>query len=352
MKAAIALDYGKIDDMVVVKGDWPEPHFEPEDMKGSLLVKVMAASVAPGDLRVLSGRTRAFQGPKEMPCILGGDVCGLVQKVGQGEQLFKPGDVVICRFDEKPLGAFAEYAIMKSNVAMIKPSNIDVEKGAAIGSSGLPALVLAKHIKKGDRVLVLGASGGVGTFLVQLAKIYGASYVAGTSTQTELLTSLGVDRVIDYTKQSVWEVDEFKTQKFDVVIDLVEHGWKHAKLKTILKSGFKGGRFLTTVPPIGRQFDIGSYFQLCTTFLFPIFGRSIWTFFNRFSPRYKFVLGLTSNRKLMDEFCDLVKTEKLKVVVDPRSPFPFTTDGVRGAFRAHEEFHAHGKLVIRISNDL
>lgn len=178
----------------------------------------------------------------------------VVEAVADGETYLQPGDRVVSQFDRN-WGGLAEYALAKSShCARNPPAGLSSAEAAATSSSGAGAVVISRYVKRGDRVLVIGGSGGVGTFLVQLARIRGASFVAAVSTQTELMLELGVDKAIDYREEDVWEMDEFRSEagRFDVVFDLVEKGWdrvtsKEGRADPIVKTGRQGGRFVTTV---------------------------------------------------------------------------------------------------------
>ena len=258
MRAAQCSNYGgNVDSILHVITNAPRPLFEPttKQSRGRALVRVQATALAPGDVRVMSGRTREIQGPPSTPYIPGGaDLCGVVEAIGDGEEYLKPGDRIVSQFDHN-WGGLAEYAIVKSgNCAKDPPSCLSSAEAAAIGSSGAAAVIISRQVRRGDRVLVIGGSGGVGSFLVQLVRKKGASFVAAVSTQTELMRELGVDRAIDYRQEDVWTLEEFQTEegRFDVVIDLVEKGWDrvtsvNGRARPILKNGRQGGRFVTTV---------------------------------------------------------------------------------------------------------
>lgn len=187
-------------------------------------------------------------------------VTRVVETIADGETYLQVGDRVVSQFDCN-WGGLAEYALVKtSHCAKNPPTSLSSAEVAATASSGAAAVILSRYIKRGDRVLVIGGSGGVGSFLVQLARTKGASFVAAVSTQTELMLELGVDKAIDYREEDVWVSDEFRsdTGRFDVVFDLVEKGWdrvtsKEGRARPIVKTGWEGGRFVTTVRE--RGFD-------------------------------------------------------------------------------------------------
>lgn len=178
----------------------------------------------------------------------------VVESITDGEKYLQVGDTVVSQFDQNWSG-LAEYVVAKSgNCARNPPARLSPAEAAATASSGASAVVVSRHVKRGDRVLVIGGSGGVGTFLVQLARARGASFVAAVSTQTELMRELGADRAVDYRKEDVWASAEFQAEggRFDVVFDLFERGWDRVispegRARPIVKTGWQGGRFVTTV---------------------------------------------------------------------------------------------------------
>lgn len=442
MRAATGASCGPIDDMITVTDGHPAPEFDPK-RKGFALLKVHSCALAPGDIRVISGKTRKFQGPPSFPYVCGGDVAGVVEAVADGEDRLKVGDRVVARFHTAgPRGGMAEYAVVKAKTAEPIPPRCSWAEGAALASSGWTAMVVAERVKPGDRVLVLGGSGSVGTTLVQLLKgVSGAAYVAATSTQEELLTDLGCDDVIDYRKDDVWSLQQYLEDPFDVVIDLAGGGWAKAKQAAVVKSGRRGGRFLTVTPdkpvfevrrrlharrmgaalsvlhrhtvfPVGaparfrclgdrwlafeppsahlsgpwnahsanlppqpapipdhssiplvgpyparhhrstlicRQ-QLNSVWQMLRVFVFPIIRRGSWSFCNRSIPRYSFIMGLTDDRTVQTRLFEQVQQGNVRVVLDTAagSPFPFTTEGVRSAYRLQESRHSHGKVVVNV----
>ncbi|CAM9540861.1 unnamed protein product [Scytosiphon promiscuus] len=363
MRAAMCSNFGTVDEVLTVVPDAPRPAFEPAEKasRGFALIRVEATALAPGDVRVLSGRTREIQGPPAVPYIAGGsDLCGVVEAIADGETYLRPGDRVVSQFDRN-WGGLAEYALAKSSqCARNPPTGLSSAEAAATASSGAAAVVISRHVKPGDRVLVIGGSGGVGTFLVQLARVRGASFLAAVSTQTELMLELGVDRAIDYREEDVWTLDEFRSDagRFDVVFDLVEKGWdrvtsQEGRAGPIVKTGRQGGRFVTMVPPCGKWFDGHSMWQIANVFAFPVLskviGTSLWPWGR---PTYKFAfgLGVDAEREPFTELFALIEGGKVRVVLDGGRPRAFTTEEVRAAFKMQESEHAHGKVVVQIAD--
>ncbi|CAM9243633.1 unnamed protein product [Laminaria digitata] len=364
MRAAQCSNYGRnVDDILTVVADAPRPIFEPaaKECRGHAFVRVQATALAPGDVRVMGGRTREIQGPPSIPYIPGGaDLCGVVEAVAEGEIYLKAGDRVVCQFAQN-WGGLAEYALVKSgHCARDPPACLTSAEAAAIGSSGASAVVISREVKEGDRVLVIGGSGGVGSFLVQLARKKGASFVAAVSTQTDLMKELGVDRAVDYRQEDVWALEEFQMEegRFDVVFDLVEKGWDRltsaeGRSRPIVKNGRQGGRFVTTVPPCGKSFDGHSFWQIAGVFVFPVLGKTVSTMLWPWGgPRYKFAfgLGIDAERTPFTELFALIEAGDVRVVLDGGSPCGFTTEELRTAFKLQGSGHAHGKVVVQISD--
>ena len=154
MRAASVSDLGRnVDDVLDVVDNFSKVDFDPADPKnaGYALVRVQACALAPGDVRVLSGRTREVQGPPSFPYIPGGDVCGIVEAVADGEPFVRPGDSVVSQFHVNR-GGLAEYAVVKTAFCARKPPRLTPSEAAATASSGTAAVLLSRNVKRGDRV--------------------------------------------------------------------------------------------------------------------------------------------------------------------------------------------------------
>ena len=188
-----------------------------------VLVRVHAASVNALDWHTVHGGlalrvVASLMRQRDIP-VRGVDLAGSVEAVGPGVTRFAPGDAV---FGGAP-AAFAEYALAREDSLMLKPQGLSFEQAAAIGVAGRAALQGLRDIgqvKPGQRVLICGAGGGVGTFAVQIAKALGAHVTAVTSTRNlELVRALGPDEVIDYTKEDFTR----RAERYDVVFDIAAH---------------------------------------------------------------------------------------------------------------------------------
>jgi NADPH:quinone reductase-like Zn-dependent oxidoreductase len=218
MRAVVAHQYGTPDSLRLE--DVCTPTAGPNDV----LVKVRAASVGKGDWHLLTGRPfliRFLFGltrPK-FP-VLGSDVAGIVMAVGAEVTSLAPGDEVFGDVSQFGFGAFAQYVCAPANAFCLKPANLGFGEAAAIPTSGLTALAALRtfgRVQKGQQVLIIGASGGVGSFAVQLAaKLLGADVSAVCGTRSvEKVKQLGAKRVWDYSKEDF----TLSGMRFDVIID-------------------------------------------------------------------------------------------------------------------------------------
>jgi len=214
MKAIFRAAYGSADILELREIDKPAPKDD------ELLLKIHAASVNPLDWHILRGepflvRLMGFGLLKPKHQILGADMAGRVEAVGKNVTQFKVGDEVF----GSSMGAFAEYACIRESRVALKPAAITFEQAAAVPVAGLTALqALRNHgrVQAGQHVLINGASGGVGTFAVQIAKASGA-HVTGVCSgrNVETVRSIGADHVIDYTKEDFW----MSGKQYDLIVD-------------------------------------------------------------------------------------------------------------------------------------
>ena len=214
MKAIVYCEYGPPEILQLKDIEKPTPK------DNEILVKVRAASLNPAD-SVYTGRARIVTGlRKPKSTRFGIDYAGTVETVGKTVTRFKSGDDVF----GATKGAAAEYVCVAEDRGIApKPSNISFEQGAAVGVAGVTALQGLRDkgkIQLGQKVLINGASGGVGTFAVQIAKSFGAEVTGVCSTRNvDLVKSIGADQVIDYTQQDFTKSD----QRYDLIFDLVEN---------------------------------------------------------------------------------------------------------------------------------
>src|SRR5690349_9400283 len=223
MKAITSCEYG-VDHLKLQEIEKPTP------ADNEVLVRVRAASVNPADGHMIrdSWLARPFAGlRKPKNTRFGTDFAGVVEAVGKNVTDFKPDDEV---FGAKN-GAVADYICVKADRAIVmKPRNITFEQAGSVGIAGVTALQGLRdkgHIQRKQKVLINGASGGVGTFAVQIAKAFGAEVTAVCSTRNvDLVKSIGADHVIDYTKEDFTKTDH----RYDMIYDLVgNHGFSERR---------------------------------------------------------------------------------------------------------------------------
>src|ERR1051325_7506708 len=214
MKAVVIHEYGGPD--VLKYEDIPRP--EPKD--DQLLIRVIAAGVNPVDGMIRSGMFDR-EGSRAFPIILGGDVAGVVEKVGSKVTKFKAGDPVFAYVSLDNSGGYAQYALVTERETAPKPKSLTYVEAAAVpivAATAWQAVIDTAKLKGGQTVLIHGGSGGVGSFAIQIAKAHGAKVIATASTANqELLKQLGADVTIDYTKQNFENV----AKEVDVVLDSI-----------------------------------------------------------------------------------------------------------------------------------
>ncbi len=217
MKAIVTEQYGPPDVLHLKEVEKPAPK------EGEVLVKVHAASVNAYDWHLLTADiflVRLMGGGLLKPknTMVGADIAGQVEAVGSNVQQFKPGDEVFGDIAPSGSGGFAEYASVPEKLLALKPDNLSFEEAAAVPMAAVTALQGLRdvgQIKPGQKVLVQGASGGVGTFAVQIAKAFGAEVTAVCSTRNlEQARTLGADHVIDYTKEDFTQ----NGQQYDLIL--------------------------------------------------------------------------------------------------------------------------------------
>ena len=322
MKALVYHEYGSPDVLRL------EDIGKPVVGDDQVLIRVRAASVNPLDWHFMRGTpyflrmVAGLRKPKENR--LGVDVAGTIEAVGRSVSLRKPGDEVFgaCR------GAFAEYACTPESAVVMKPDNITFEQAASVCVAALTALVGLRdqgQIHAGQKVLINGAAGGVGTFAVQIAKSFGAE-VAGvcSARNLEMVRSIGADRVIDYAKEDFASMG----QRYDLILDCVGNH-SLSEFRRVLNPQ---GAYVAVGGPSGRWM-IGGLLKAIFLPLFSLFG----------SQKFTTVLMRRSNQDL-SILRELMASGKVTPVID-RS---YGLTEVPEAIRYLEQGHARGKVVITV----
>ena len=325
MKASVLTKYGSPDYIQLQEIEKPIPK------ENEVLVKVVAASINSWDWELLIAKpfiNRVMAGlfkPTKIK-ILGCDIAGRVEAVGKKVKQYQPGDEVFGDLSGCGWGGFAEYVCTSENALSLKPSKLTFEQAAAIPQAGLLALQGLRdkgHIQSGQRILINGAGGGVGTFAVQMAKSFGAEVTGVDSTEKlEIMRSLGADHVIDFTQEDFTK----NGQHYDLILDIQG---RH--------SIFDYKRALS---PKGIYVMAGGSTVLVNQMIF-------------LGP----LISLTSSKKMglllhkanrgMDFMKELLETGKVNPVVDRCYPLRELAESLR----YFSNGHAKGKIVITLEQN-
>jgi NADPH:quinone reductase-like Zn-dependent oxidoreductase len=323
MKAIAQDRYGPVDVLEVREVD------RPASADDQVLVRVRAAGLHPGDWHMMTGTPYAMRlvtglrGPRMK--IRGFDVAGHVEAVGRNVTRFQPGDEVF----GWGTGTFAEYAAIPEKNLAPKPERLTFEQAAAVPTSAITALQAVRNrgqVGPGQRVLVIGAGGGIGSFAVQIAKADGAEVTGVCSTgKVELVRSIGADHVIDYTKE------DFAAQgpRYDVILDIAgNRSLSHlrralAPKGTLVFVGGEGGG-----PLVGDVMARGMKARVMSPFI---------------GQRLRPLLALNRQRDLVT-LAGLIEAGKVTPVIDRTYPLDKTPDAVRYL----QGWHAKGKIVITV----
>ncbi len=323
MKAIVYKKYGSPD--VLHLEEVKKPAFDEE----KVLVKVYAASINAGDWHLLTAdpfpmRLMGVGLFQPNNTILGADVAGQVEAVGKNVKQFHPGDAVFGDIFGLGSGSFAEYVSVPESALALKPSNISFEEAAAVPVAAVTALQGLRdqgHIQPGQKVLINGASGGVGTFAVQIAKAFGAEVTAVCSTRNlEMACSIGADHVIDYIQEDFTK----NGRQYDLILAVNGYQPLSAYKRALTPHGiyvFTGGSPAQT-------------FQ--SLFIGPILSK-------RDGRKMTSVMG-KANQKDLIFIRDLLEDGKIRPVIDARYPLNETPE----AFRYFGKGHARGKVIINI----
>jgi NADPH:quinone reductase-like Zn-dependent oxidoreductase len=323
MKAIVHYQYGSPD--VLALREVPKPVVGDDEV----LVRVRAAAANPADsffmrgvpyiMRALSGLRKPKNG------VLGRDVAGQVDAVGKDVTRFRPGDEV---FANPEGGGFAEYTSVSEGSLELKPANLTFEQAAAVPMGALTALQGLRDtgkVQRGQKVLVIGASGGVGTFAVQIAKVFGADVTAVCSTRNvEMIRSLGADHVIDYSQEDFIR----SGRKYDLILQLA--GTRSpsdcrraltSKGTLVQSSGQSGHRW---IGPMGRIVKA--------------------IVLSRFVSQKLGTFVMKPNKEDLQLLKELIEAGKVKPVIDRT----YSLSEVPAAILYLEEGHARGKVVIAV----
>ena len=324
MKAIVIEKYGSPDVLQFKEVERPTPK------DNQVLVRVQAASANPLDWHLMRGepfiaRLMGTGLLKPKSSKVGADVAGRVEAVGKDVTQFKPGDEVFGTCN----GSFAEYACAREDRLALKPANVSFEEAAAIpvaATTALQGLRNKGQIQPGQKVLVNGASGGVGTFAVQIAKSYGTEVTGVCSTRNlDLVRKIGADHVVDYTREDFTRNEQ---QRYDLIFDAVGNR-SVSDYKRALKPG--GTCAVAGFSSMPRMFE--------HTALGPL----------RSKTGNKKVGGMGMAKINQNDLVflkQLVETQKVRPVIDRHYPLSETADAIRYL----EAGHAQGKVVITVES--
>jgi NADPH:quinone reductase-like Zn-dependent oxidoreductase len=321
MKAIVCTKYGSPDVLQLKEVAKPTPK------DNEALVKVHAASLNAADFELLRGVfvVRIVAPLKPMYKILGSDIAGRVKAVGRNVKQFQPGDEIWGDLSAHGFGAFAEYVCVPEKALRLKPASMTFEEAAAYPQAAVLALQNLRDkrpIQPGQKVLINGAGGGVGTFAVQIAKYFGAEVTGVDSTmKLDMLRSIGADQVIDYTQEDYTK----SGQRYELILDVVAY-----------HSIFEYKRALS---PKGIFVYVGgstaAIFQ--ALFLGPLISRTG-------SKKMGVVMWKPNKKEDLDFLKEIYEAGKVVPVIDRRYPL----SEVPEALRYLEEGHARGKVVITV----
>ncbi len=289
---------------------------------GQLLVEVHAAGVNPIDWKIRNGWMSERYGC-DFPMILGFDVSGVVAETGAGVANFRRGDLVFARSDVGAGGCYAEYAVLNASTVVRKPDELNHEEAAAMPLAALTALNGLREpgrLQAGQRVLINGASGGVGIYAVQIAKNLGA-HVSGVCSagNVDLVRELGADEVIDYTSRQPLQTDG----SWDLIYDAVG-SLSCAEARDKLGPD---GVYLTLVPADGIEFFFAGQTER--------------------QPRGGYFLVWSPTAADLETLADWVRASNLRSVID--SVYPL--EEIRAAHERSQTERSRGKIVLRIKAD-
>src|SRR6266702_1991652 len=311
MKAVVIHEYGGAE--VLKYEDVPQP----EPKQDQLRIRVIAAGVNPVDWMIRSGMLDK-EGRRTFPIILGGDISGVVEKVGSEITRFKPGDPVFAYVSLDNSGGYAQYALVTEREAAPKPRSLIYVEAAAVPIVALTAwqaLIDTAKLKAGQTVLVHGGSGGVGSFAIQIAKAHGAKVIATASTANQdLLKQLGADVAIDYRTTKFEDV----AKDVDVVLDSVGKDTLACSYGVVKKGGFIAS--LVAQPDQAELEKQGI----------------------RGAP-----ISVKPNSDELMEITKLIEEKKIKPVVSQVLPL---TEAVKAQEQAATH-HTRGKIVLKIADE-
>jgi len=313
---------------------------QPSPRTGELLVRVHAAGLNPVDFKTRAGALKIIHN-YPLPIVMGNELSGVVEAVGPGVMRFAKGDRVFARVNKDIMGAFAEYAVVHEDHAARMPTSLDFPSAAAVPLAALTALQALRdelRLSADERIFIPGATGGVGTFAIQIAKQLGAHVAATASPRGEALVKrLGADVVIDYSRERF----EYKLSGYDCAFDLLG-GDTLTRLWSVLKPGGRVVSIAGMPEPVTARKDLGRGSGLAALFWVASLPTRLRAARHGLSYRYLFMHPSGADLAYL---ASLIDAKKLEVVIDR----VFSFSEAKEAMAYLETGHAKGKVVLAMS---
>lgn len=319
MKAVVYTEYGSPDVLQLREVEKPTPQ------DNEVLIRVHAAAANPLDWHLMRGAPfvarleNGLRRPKNTT--LGADIAGIVEAVGKNVTQFQPGDQV---FAEVGTGGFAEYRCAREESVALKPANLSFESAAAVPVAAFTALQGLRdkgQIRPGQKVLINGASGGVGTFAVQIAKSYGTEVTGVCSTRNlEMVSSIGADHVVDYTQEDFTA----NGQQYDLIFDAVGNRSVADYQRALRPNGICSIAGFTTMSRLFEHIVLGAWVS------------------RRGNKKIGLMATAKANQQDLLLIKDLLEAGKVAPVIDRVYPLHETADAIRYL----ETGRARGKVII------
>jgi NADPH:quinone reductase-like Zn-dependent oxidoreductase len=307
MKAVVLREYGNEEVLKLEEIDKPSPQ------ANDILVKVHNIGVNPIEWKVRNGLGEVFG--MKLPIFLGSEISGTVESAGTEVKNFKAGDEIFGNINMIRGGGYAEYVLAKESEMAHKPTNIDFVQAAAIAVGALTswkAIFTTGNLQSGQKVLIHGAAGGVGSMGVQLAKIKGAYvYATGSGKNEDFIKELGADEFIDYTKTNFEDV----AKEVDVVLDSVGGETQTRSFEVLKKGGYLVSLVAPPSPELAEKYGVKAT-----------------------------MIQSGPNGKLLEEIAELVEKGKLKAHIE--TIFPLSK--IKEAHKLSESGRTRGKIVLSV----
>ena len=321
MRAAVYRKYGSLDVLKVIEIE------KPVAKENEVLVKIHRTSIQFADWRFVLGKPFIIRlmgsglfRPKNK--VMGSDIAGIVEEVGSEASKFKIGDEIFGDISDYGWGGFAQYVCVPEDAICLKPNNISFEMASAVPQSAgvaLQGIRDAGKIKSGQNVLIIGASGGIGTFAIQISKFFGAIVTGVCSTENvEMVLSLGADKVIDYKKEDFTKLKG----EFDIVFDIIAKNPVPDYLKVLKEGGIY----------VAGALNLNSYFK----------GRRI---AKRENKTIKTLIAKSKTENL-----EFLKKLIEQGIITPIVDKSFSLEEIVNAIEYYSQRHAKGKVVIQIEH--